>query len=174
MAILLAATANWLKRPILRDSLRSMNSSGAKFFTSPASFTSTFSVSIRVAVAIPDTPFFIFSHVVSISLPKGVTAPIPVITILFFIFYLLIVFSILYKPLKPYLIKIKIKIKVNEFLSLSLHTVSFYIHYSLSAILIIILISSLYDYTRFLNFIINLRIILFDSGYILTHSFVRR
>src|SRR3954447_26911770 len=172
MAILLAATANWLKRPILRDSLRSMNSSGAKSFTSPASFTSTFSVSIRVVVAIPDTPFFIFSHVVSISLPKGVTAPIPVITILFFIFYLLIVFSILYEPLNPYLIKIKIK--VNEFLSLLLHTVSFYIHYSLSAIFIIILISSLYDYTRFLNFIINLRIILFDSGYILTHSFVRR
>ncbi|EAL13276.1 hypothetical protein protein [Bacillus cereus G9241] len=83
-AIFAAATAYCVKRSIRRASFLSIYFSTSKSLISAATFAGNSSGSILVSRPIPDTPFLMFSHAVSTSVPTGVTAPSPVITTLFF------------------------------------------------------------------------------------------
>src|SRR5436190_3898097 len=75
-----AATPKWMNRLIRRAILRSIVSSGSKFLTSAAIFTSWPVVSNDVIGPPPGTPASRFDQYVSASLPMGVIAPQPVTT----------------------------------------------------------------------------------------------
>ena len=75
-----AATIICAKRSIRRAFFFSMKSTASKPFSSQAKWTG-YSLASNCAIsAAPDLPAARFSHVVSTSFPKGLTAPRPVIT----------------------------------------------------------------------------------------------
>src|SRR5215469_10327863 len=75
-----AATAYWVKRSIRRASLRSMNCSATKSFTSPAIRESSCSALKRVIGPMPDFPANIASQFFSVPVPSGEIKPVPVMT----------------------------------------------------------------------------------------------
>ena len=80
-ACLAEATAKWVERAILRAALPASHSVGSKSCTSQAILTLNASVSNAVIGPAPESPAFIRRQKVGTSLPTGVTAPSPVITI---------------------------------------------------------------------------------------------
>ena len=79
-----ATIANWVNRSIFRRSLGSITDSKSRLRTSPANLTLRLLTSRSVIGPIPQTPFFADSHISLQLFPMGVTAPIPVMTTLFF------------------------------------------------------------------------------------------
>src|SRR5699024_9027384 len=80
MASAAAYMANWEKRSIRRTSFLSSTLVGSKFFTSAARETFWLEASYRVMGAMPHTPARAASQVSETVWPRGVTAPIPVMT----------------------------------------------------------------------------------------------
>src|SRR5271155_1878935 len=82
MASWAAASAKWMKRPILRASFLSIKSSGLKFFTSAANVTGKPVVSKLVMGAIPLLPASRFFQTSGAVLPTPHIKPMPVTTTL--------------------------------------------------------------------------------------------
>ena len=80
MAIFPAAMAYWQKRSNRRASFLSIKAAGSNPFTSAATEILLSPVSKRVTGPMPTFPAFMASHVSSTHRPRGVTAPMPVIT----------------------------------------------------------------------------------------------
>ena len=80
MASLAAAAASCSKRSRRLASLACIYTSGWKFFTSQAIFTSIFLGSNRVIGPTPETPLTAFSQDSRTDNPNGLTVPIPVMT----------------------------------------------------------------------------------------------
>ena len=80
MASFAAARASWVKRSIRRASFLSIKFSGAKSLTSPARLAFIPVVSNRVMGAMPHRPSFTPAQVSATFSPRGVRAPMPVIT----------------------------------------------------------------------------------------------
>src|SRR5271156_330342 len=77
-----AASAKWMKRPILRASFLSINRSGSKFFTSAANVTGKPVASKLVIGAIPLLPASRLSQTSGAVLPTPHNSPMPVTTTL--------------------------------------------------------------------------------------------
>ena len=75
-----AASAKWMKRPILRASFLSTNWCGSKFFTSAANRTGCPVRSKALISAIPLRPAIRPSHTSAVVLPIPQSAPRPVTT----------------------------------------------------------------------------------------------